>query len=57
MLVGAIGTLADYIPETYEIQRLKGQLIMQDDLVDDFQIAEDIYKEVDKGFYLVNKGE
>lgn len=57
MTVNAIGTLADYVPATYEIQRLKGQLIMQDNLVDDFQVAEDIYKEVDKGFYLVDKGE
>lgn len=58
MTVGAIGELQSYIPpegSSWNFQRLKGRLIMQESLVDDFQIANAIYTEVNKGFYYVNQ--
>ena len=55
MTVNAIGTLAEYLPEDndYEFQLLRGRMIMLNNITDDFQIANDIYTEVKKGFYYV----
>lgn len=58
MTVDAIGTIQSYIPtENWELQKIKGRMIMMDNISDDFHIANDIYEEVDKGFYLVNTEE
>lgn len=54
MTVDAIGTIADYLPEgDYEFQKVKGRMIMIENIVDDFHVADDIYTEVNKGFYYV----
>lgn len=56
MTVNAIGTLASYLPSEdtiYDFQLLRGRMIMLDNITDDFQIANDIYTEVVKGFYYV----
>ena len=54
MTVDAIGTIADYLPEgEYDFQKIKGRMIMLENIVDDFHIADDIYTEVNKGFYYV----
>ena len=55
MTVEVIGTIQEYLPEgnEYEFQRIKGRMMMLDNIVDDFQIANDIYTEVNKGFYYV----
>ena len=58
MAVNAIGSLSDYInPEAVNYQRLKGRMIFIDNITDDFQIANAIYTEVDKGFYYIPQGE
>lgn len=57
MTVGAIGTLESYIPAEgpdWEFQMLKGRMIMQENIIDDFHISDAIYAEVNKGFYYVN---
>lgn len=48
MTVMAIGTLTDYMTTG---GYLKGKLIRIPDLMDDYHIADEIYKEVEKGFY------
>ena len=55
MTVMAIATIAQYLPEgnDYEFQKVKGRMIMLDNITDDFQIANDIYTEVNKGFYYI----
>lgn len=58
MTVDAIGTIQSYIPtENWEFQKIKGRMIMMDNISDDFHIVDDIYEEVNKGFYLVNTEE
>lgn len=56
MTVDAIGYLGNYIPQDgkYDFQRLKGRMIMMDNITDDFHIADAIYQEVFNGFYFVN---
>ena len=57
MTVGAIGSLESYIPAAgpdWEFQMLKGRMIMQENIIDDFHISDAIYAEVNKGFYYVN---
>ena len=55
MTVMGIATIAEYLPEgnNYEFQKIKGRMIMLDNITDDFQIANDIYEEVNKGFYYI----
>ena len=54
MTVDAIGTIAEYLPENnYEFQKIKGRMIMIENITDDFHIADDIYTEINKGFYYV----
>lgn len=55
MTIGAIGTINDYLPEgnEYEFQRIKGRMIMMENITDDFHIADDINQEVQAGFYYV----
>lgn len=56
MTVMAIGNLAEYASsEELDKVFVKGQLIRLEDLADDFHIADAIYQEVNKGFYI--KGE
>ena len=53
MNVMAIGRLVDY-DNSNEIDKVfvKGQLIRLEDLKDDFHVADEVYKEVQKGFYV-----
>lgn len=53
MTINAIGTLYDY-SQAQKLDKvyLKGQLIRLEDIVDDFHIADAIYQEVFKGFYI-----
>ena len=55
MTVDAIGTLNEYINTNDEFTRIKGRIIMLDNIVDDFHISDAIYQEVNKGFYLINQ--
>ena len=48
MTIMAIGTIADYLVAGGYV---KGKLIRLPELLDDFHVADAIYKEVDKGFY------
>ena len=53
MNVMAIGRLTDY-DNSNELDKVfvKGQLIRLDDIKEDFHIVDELYKEVDKGFYV-----
>ena len=53
MNVMAIGKLADY-DNSNELDKVfvKGQLIRLEDIKDDFHVADEVYKEVQKGFYV-----
>lgn len=53
MNIGAIGTLSQY-DTSDEIDKVfvKGRLIRLEDIKDDFHIADAIYEEVNKGFYV-----
>ena len=55
MTVEAIGTIQDYLPEgnNYEFQRIKGKMMMLENLSNDFEVVHDIYEEVNAGFYYV----
>lgn len=53
MTVMKVGTLNDYSYSTdFEKVYVKGQLIRLDDLGEDFQVANSIYQEVLKGFFV-----
>ena len=53
MTIMAIGQLTDYCVSN-EIDKVyvKGQLIRMENITDDFHVIDEIYKEVDKGFYI-----
>ena len=54
MTIMAIGYIADYYDESlYELNFIKGKLIKLDGLNDDFHIADALYQEVEKGFYIL----
>lgn len=62
MTVGIIDALEDFLPpDNDQWFRLCGRMIRLESLVDDFQIANEIFTEVQKGFYYhssyVNEGE
>lgn len=53
MTVMAIGELTDYAHSAdFQLTFVKGQLIRLDNLDDDFHVADTIYQEVNKGFYI-----
>lgn len=57
MTIMKIGTLNNYATSDYfETVYLKGQLIRLDNLNDDFHVADAIYKEVQKGFFIPQEG-
>lgn len=57
MTIMKIGTLSEYSVSTdFDKVFLKGQLIKLDSLDDDFHIADAIYVEVNKGFYIPQGG-
>ena len=56
MTIMAIGKLDDYkvSPDFYKLY-LKGQLIRLENLSDDFHVADAIYQEVNKGFFITQE--
>ena len=51
MSVNVIGKISDYV-KSGEQRFIKGQLIRLDDIADDSHIANEIYNEISKGFYI-----
>lgn len=51
MSVNAIGKISDYV-KSGELRFIKGQLIRLDSIADDSHVANEIYNEVNKGFYI-----
>lgn len=57
MTIMAIGKLTDYATSAdFPLTFVKGQLIRLDNLNDDFHVADAIYQEVNKGFYIPQEG-
>lgn len=57
MTIMKINTLSNYATSnTFDRVYLKGQLINLDNINDDFHIADSIYQEVNKGFYILQGG-
>ena len=58
MTIMAIGKLEDYMNSPdFSLSFVKGQLIRLEDIDDDFHVADAIYQEVNKGFYVISEGE
>ena len=56
MTIMAIGKLEDYMnSEDFNLSFVKGQLIRLETIDDDFHIADAIYQEVNKGFYVISR--
>ena len=54
MTIMAIGTLADYsFSKEFNKVYVKGQLIRLENINDDFHVADAIYQEVNKGFFVI----
>jgi len=57
MTIMATGLLKDYsVSDDFNLLYVKGQLIRLDSINDDFHIADAIYQEVSKGFYIPQGG-
>jgi len=56
MMIMAVSELGNFMQSPFEKTYVKGRLIKLDNINDDFHIADAIYQEVIKGFYVLNGG-